>query len=145
IGSVLCVMRLSANTSFVDFPRVCRLVAEDDFLPGAFAVVGRRLVFSVGILYLAVTAEILLVVFGGISDRLIPFFAIDAFLTFTMSQAGMLAHWRRELRKTSSSSARHNKVHRRGMDHDGRDPLRHHSAVDREKLLRGVGRAAARR
>ena len=72
IGSVLCVLCLSANTSFVDFPRVCRLVAEDDFLPRPFAVVGRRLVFSVGILYLAVSAGILLVAFGGITDRLIP-------------------------------------------------------------------------
>jgi amino acid transporter len=107
IGSVLCVLCLSANTSFVDFPRVCRLVAEDDFLPRPFAVVGRRLVFSVGILYLAATAAILLVVFDGITDRLIPLFAIGAFLTFTMSQAGMVAHWRRELRKASGSRARH--------------------------------------
>src|SRR5689334_3431595 len=80
IGSVLCVLCLSANTSFVDFPRVCRLVAGDDFLPRPFAVVGRRLVFSVGILYLAVSAGILLVGFGGITDRLIPLFAIGAFL-----------------------------------------------------------------
>jgi amino acid transporter len=108
IGSVLCILCLSANTSFVDFPRVCRLVAEDDFLPRPFAVAGRRLVFSVGILYLAVMAGILLAVFGGITDRLIPLFAIGAFLTFTMSQAGMVAHWRRELRGTSSSRARHN-------------------------------------
>jgi hypothetical protein len=107
IGSVLCVLCLSANTSFVDFPRVCRLVAEDDFLPRPFAVVGRRLVFSVGILYLAVSAGILLVVFGGITDRLIPLFAIGAFLTFTMSQAGMVAHWRRELRTASAVRARH--------------------------------------
>src|SRR5205807_10488098 len=88
IGSVLCVLCLSANTSFVDFPRVCRLVAEDDFLPRPFAVVGRRLVFSVGILYLAVSAGVLLLAFGGITDRLIPLFAIGAFLTFTMSQGG---------------------------------------------------------
>ena len=107
IGSVLCVLCLSANTSFVDFPRVCRLVAEDDFLPRPFAVVGRRLVFSVGIIYLAVMAGILLAVFGGITDRLIPLFAIGAFLTFTMSQAGMVAHWRREMRTASGSRARH--------------------------------------
>src|SRR5690242_5409803 len=107
IISVLCVLCLSANTSFVDFPRVCRLVAGDDFLPRPFAAVGRRLVFSVGILYLAVAAGMLLVVFDGITDRLIPLFAIGAFLTFTMSQAGMVAHWRRELRKASKSRARH--------------------------------------
>ena len=96
IGSVLCVLCLSANTSFVALPRMCRLVAQDEFLPRPFAVAGRRLVFSVGILYLAATAGFLLIVFGGITDRLIPLFAIGAFLTFTISQAGMVAHWHRE-------------------------------------------------
>src|SRR4051812_38911200 len=99
IGSLLCVLCLSANTSFVDFPRLCRLVARDGFLPRPFAVVGRRLVYSVGILYLAAAAGLLLAAFGGITDRLIPLFAIGAFLTFTLSQAGMVVHWRRELRK----------------------------------------------
>lgn len=96
IGSLLCVLALSANTSFTDFPRLCRLVAQDGFLPKPFAVVGRRLVYSVGILYLAATSGLLLVAFGGITDRLIPLFAIGAFLTFTLSQAGMVIHWRRE-------------------------------------------------
>jgi amino acid transporter len=77
IGSALCILCLSANTSFVDFPRVGRLVAADDFLPRAFATVGRRLVFSVGIIFLAVSAGLLLFVFGGITDRLIPLFAIE--------------------------------------------------------------------
>ena len=97
IGGALIILCLSANTSFVDFPRLCRFVAQDEFLPRPFAIVGRRLVYSVGILYLAVTAGLLLTVFGGITDRLIPLFAIGAFLTFTMSQAGMVAHWRRRL------------------------------------------------
>jgi len=107
IGSVLCVLCLSANTSFVDFPRVCRLVAQDDFLPRPFAAVGRRLVFSVGILYLAAGAGLLLIAFGGITDRLIPLFAIGAFLTFTMSQLGMVAHWYRELRRARPERERH--------------------------------------
>src|ERR671929_1606031 len=81
IGSLLCVLALSANTSFVDFPRLCRVVAEDGFLPKSFAVAGRRLVFTVGILYLAACAGLLLIVFGGITDHLIPLFAIGAFLT----------------------------------------------------------------
>ena len=93
IGSVLAVLCLSANTSFVDFPRLCHLVAEDDFLPHPFAVPGRRLVYSVGILFLAAGAGGLLTVFGGITDRLIPLFAVGAFLSFTLSQAGMAAHW----------------------------------------------------
>jgi amino acid transporter len=107
IGSVLCVLCLSANTSFVDFPRVCRLLASDDFLPRPFAVVGRRLVFSVGILYLAVAAGLLLIAFGGITDRLIPLFAIGAFSAFTLSQLGMVTHWHRELRRATTTPERH--------------------------------------
>jgi amino acid transporter len=103
IGSVLCVLCLSANTSFVDFPRMCRLIAQDDFLPRPFAVVGRRLVFSVGIFFLATSAGILLAVFGGITDRLIPLFAIGAFLTFTLSQSGMVVHWLRQSRDDVSA------------------------------------------
>jgi hypothetical protein len=65
-------------------------------VPKAFAVPGRRLVYTAGILFLAGGAGLLLVAFGGITDRLIPLFAVGAFLSFTMSQAGMAAHWRRE-------------------------------------------------
>ncbi len=99
IGSLLCILALSANTSFVGFPRLCRMVAADGFLPRPFAVVGRRLVFSVGIIYLGLTAALLLLAFGGITAHLIPLFAIGAFLTFTLSQAGMVAHWLREGRQ----------------------------------------------
>ena len=98
MASLLCILCLSANTSFVGFPRLCRTVAEDGFLPRPFAIAGRRLVYSVGITYLAVTAGLLLIAFRGITDRLIPLFAIGAFLTFTLSQAGMVVHWRRSLR-----------------------------------------------
>lgn len=107
IGSLLCVLTLSANTSFVDFPRLCRMVAQDGFLPQPFAVAGRRLVFSMGILYLAIAAGILLVVFRGITDRLIPLFAIGAFLTFTMSQIGMVVHWRRARRSSRGANRLH--------------------------------------
>lgn len=95
IGSVVAVLALSANTSFADFPRVCRALADDRFLPDSFAIRGRRLVYSQGIIVLAVLSGALLVAFGGITDRLIPLFAIGALLAFTMSQAGMVAHWRR--------------------------------------------------
>lgn len=100
IGSVLSALCLSANTSFVDFPRLCRLIARDDFLPRPFAIVGRRLVYSVGILFLAAVAAALLIVFRGITDRLIPLFAVGAFLAFTLSQSGMVFHWWRELRQS---------------------------------------------
>jgi amino acid transporter len=96
IGSVLCVLALSANTGFADFPRLCRVIAQDGFLPRGFAHRGRRLVYSHGILVLAALAGGLLIGFGGITDRLIPLFAVGAFLAFTLSQAGMVVHWRRE-------------------------------------------------
>ena len=96
IASVLCVLVLSANTSFADFPRVCRLLAEDDYLPDAFAHRGRRLVYSTGITVLAVVSGIILILFRGITDRLIPLFAVGAFGAFTLSQAGMVAHWWRK-------------------------------------------------
>jgi amino acid transporter len=106
IVSLLCVLTLSATTSFVDFPRLCRLVAQDGYLPRPFAIAGRRLVFSVGIIYLAVTAGLLLFAFGGITDRLIPLFAIGAFLTFTISQVGMMVHWHRAARQARSARER---------------------------------------
>ena len=95
IGSVLAVLALSANTGFADFPRLCRVVAQDGYLPGGFAHRGRRLVYSQGILLLAVLSAGILVAFGGITDHLIPLFAVGAFLAFTLSQAGMVEHWRK--------------------------------------------------
>jgi len=95
IASVLLVLIFSANTAFADFPRVCRVVAEDRFLPVSFATRGRRLVYSEGIWVLAILTALLLVAFGGVTDRLIPLYAVGAFLAFTLSQAGMLVHWRK--------------------------------------------------
>jgi hypothetical protein len=111
VGSVLATLCLSANTSFVGFPRLSRLIAADDFLPRGFAVVGRRLVFSVGIVFLAVTSGLLLIVFGGITDRLIPLFAVGAFMAFTLSQLGMVMHWRKELRKGGDAGGRRHRAH----------------------------------
>jgi amino acid transporter len=91
--SVLLVLCLSANTSFADFPRLCRAVAMDDYLPHSLAARGRRLVYSQGIWLLAIFAAILLIIFRGVTDRLIPLFAVGAFLAFTLSQVGMVAHW----------------------------------------------------
>lgn len=104
IGSVLAVLCLSANTSFVGFPRLCRQVAHDGFLPRAFALPGRRLVYTAGILFLTGGAGLLLAAFGGITDRLIPLFAVGAFLSFTLSQAGMAVHWRRQLRDRAGAA-----------------------------------------
>jgi amino acid transporter len=96
IASVLAVLTLSANTSFADFPRVCSLLAADGFLPYGFAQLGRRLVYSTGIVVLFLFSALLLTIFNGVTDRLIPLFAIGAFGAFTLSQAGMVAHWRRK-------------------------------------------------
>jgi len=96
IGSVLAVLTLSANTSFADFPRVCRLLAADGFLPYGFAQLGRRLVYTTGIVVLFFFSGLLLTIFKGVTDRLIPLFAVGAFCAFTMSQAGMVVHWRRK-------------------------------------------------
>ena len=95
IGSILAVLCLSANTSFADFPRLCRVVAIDGYMPRSFANRGRRLVYSEGIYVLAVLAGLLLIIFGGVTDRLIPLFAVGAFMAFTLSQAGMVQHWRK--------------------------------------------------
>ena len=104
MGSILLVLALSANTAFADFPRLCRAVAEDEYLPHGFAERGRRLVYSQGIWVLAVLTALLLILFGGVTDRLIPLYAVGAFLAFTLSQAGMVAHWRRSGGKGSGRS-----------------------------------------
>ena len=96
IGSVLLVLALSANTAFADFPRLTRAIALDDYMPHVFMLRGRRLLYSWGIYVLVVLTAVLLIVFRGVTDRLIPLYAIGAFLAFTLSQAGMVMHWKRK-------------------------------------------------
>ncbi len=93
IASILLVLSLSANTAFADFPRLTRSIALDDYLPHVFFIRGRRLLFSYGIGALVAMTALLLILFGGVTDRLIPLYAIGAFLAFTLSQAGMVVHW----------------------------------------------------
>ena len=93
IASILLVLSLSANTAFADFPRLSRLLAQDGYLPAPLAVQGRRLVYTSGIIVLALLCGALLILFGGVTDRLIPLYAVGAFLAFTLSQAGMVVHW----------------------------------------------------
>src|SRR5580700_5192216 len=95
IGSILFVLSLSANTAFADFPRLCRAIAQNNYLPHVFGYRGRRLVYTYGIVVLAVLTGGVLLLFGGITDRLIPLYAVGAFLAFTLSQAGMVVHWRK--------------------------------------------------
>jgi amino acid transporter len=96
IASILAVLALSANTSFADFPRLTRAIAMHDYLPHVFMIRGRRLLYSHGIVALVGFTALLLIIFGGVTDRLIPLFAIGAFLAFTLSQAGMVMHWKRQ-------------------------------------------------
>jgi hypothetical protein len=84
---------VAANTSFAGFPRVAALLAKDSFLPRQLTNLGDRLVFANGILLLTTTTGALISIFGGDSHALIPLFAIGVFLAFTLSQAGMVAHW----------------------------------------------------
>jgi len=95
IASILFVLSLSANTAFADFPRLCRAISQNNYLPHAFGYRGRRLVYTYGICVLAALTCFLLVVFEGVTDKLIPLYAVGAFLAFTLSQFGMVAHWRK--------------------------------------------------
>lgn len=94
-ASILLVLSLSANTAFADFPRLSRTIAQNGFLPHALTLRGRRLVFGTGVYALAILAAVLLITFGGVTDRLIPLYAVGAFMAFTLSQAGMVMHWKR--------------------------------------------------
>jgi len=96
IGSVLLVLALSANTAFADFPRLTRAIALDNYMPHVFLIRGRRLLYSWAIYVLVALTALLLILFGGVTDRLIPLFAIGAFMAFTLSQAGMVMHWKRQ-------------------------------------------------
>jgi amino acid transporter len=95
IASIVLGLSLSANTAFADFPRVTSEIAQNGFLPHAFVIRGRRLVFAQGLYALALLTGLLLIIFRGVTDRLIPLYAVGAFLAFTLSQAGMVAHWKR--------------------------------------------------
>src|SRR6202012_4256143 len=81
---------------FADFSRLTRAVAHNDYLPHMFALRGRRLLYSAGVYVLVFLTAGLLVIFDGVTDRLIPLYAIGAFTAFTLSQAGMVVHWLRE-------------------------------------------------
>jgi amino acid transporter len=96
MGSVFLALALSANTAFADFPRLTRAIAIHDYLPHVFILRGRRLLFSHGIYALTGFTAVILILFDGVTDRLIPLYAIGAFLAFTLSQAGMVIHWKNQ-------------------------------------------------
>lgn len=95
-AATAAILVLAANTAFADFPRLSSLLARDRFLPRQFANRGDRLVFSNGIVILAIFSGVLVTAFGGDTSRLIPLYAVGVFLSFTLSQSGMVVHWLRE-------------------------------------------------
>ena len=102
LSSATVILIMAANTSFADFPRLAALHAGDGFLPKQFTFRGSRLVFSTGVIILAALASLLIFIFGGNVSRLIPLYAIGVFLSFTLSQAGMVKRWQKvgELMRT---------------------------------------------
>lgn len=91
--ATLLILLLAANTAYADFPRLAAFLAQDGFLPRQLCSLGDRLVFSNGILALSALAGLLLVLVEGSVSRLIPLYAVGVFISFTLSQAGMVMHW----------------------------------------------------
>ncbi|WP_026369368.1 APC family permease [Kallotenue papyrolyticum] len=87
------ILFVAANTAYADFPRLASLIARDRYLPRQFATLGDRLVFSNGIVLLAIFAGALMVIFDARTTNLIPLYAVGVFLSFTLSQSGMIVHW----------------------------------------------------
>lgn len=103
VGTILfstaIILLLAANTSYADFPRLSAILARDRFMPRQLSNLGDRLVFANGIVMLGIFSSILIVAFHGKTDKLIPLYAVGVFLSFTLSQAGMVKHWFRERTK----------------------------------------------
>ncbi len=93
--ATMLILVLAANTSFAGFPRLAAFLARDRYLPRQLTNLGDRLVFTNGMLLLAILSSVLVVIFGGLTHRLIPLYAVGVFLSFTLSQAGMVRHWSR--------------------------------------------------
>lgn len=90
------ILTLAANTAYADFPRLSSIIAHDKYLPRQLANRGDRLVFSNGVLVLAGAASLLIIAFGGLTNALIPLYAVGVFTSFTLSQAGMVRHHQKE-------------------------------------------------
>jgi amino acid transporter len=94
-AATMLILIMASNTSFADFPRLASIMARDGFLPRHMMFRGDRLAFSAGILVLGVLAGVLLILFKADTHRLIPLYAVGVFLSFTLSQSGMVVHWLR--------------------------------------------------
>jgi amino acid transporter len=121
------ILVLAANTSFADFPRLGSLLARDRFLPRQFATRGDKLVFSNGIVMLAIFSSILVIAFGGDTSRLIPLYAVGVFLSFSLSQSGMVRHWLKVRAQSPKNKAKERKRREEDIHYT-------QSRVDRETL-----------
>jgi amino acid transporter len=92
-GSTMAILILAANSSFNGFPRLASILARDGYMPAQMKTRGDRLVFSNGVILLGLFAGLLIVAFRGDTHALIPLYAVGVFLSFTLSQAGMVKHW----------------------------------------------------
>jgi amino acid transporter len=91
--STAVILMMACNTAFADFPMLMYIIGRDGYAPRQFTVRGQRLSFSTGIVVLSVIASILVIIFGGSTTRLIPLYSVGVFLSFTLSQSGMVIHW----------------------------------------------------
>src|SRR5437016_68031 len=119
-SATLLILVLAANTSYADFPRLSSILARDRFVPRQFANQGDRLVFSNGILILSGFAILLIVAFAGDTHALLPLYAIGVFISFTLSQSGMVRRWPRgRARRAVREDARADGHGARGLRGDG--------------------------
>jgi amino acid transporter len=93
--ATLLILLLAANTSYADFPRLCYFLAKDGFLPRQLSILGDRLVYSNGIIFLSGMAALLVIIFKGEVNAIIPLYAVGVFTSFTLSQLGMVVRWLR--------------------------------------------------
>jgi amino acid transporter len=135
-AATAAILVLAANTSFADFPRLASLLAADRFLPRQFANRGDRLVFSNGVIILAVLAIVLIIIFKGQEQAMLPLYAVGVFLSFTLSQSGMVIHWMRE-RKAEESKSRISKQEDEARLHVSEDPS---AATHTRERLRAIER-----
>lgn len=133
-AATAAILVLAANTSFADFPRLASLLAADRFLPRQFANRGDRLVFSNGIVILAVLSIVLIIIFKGQEQAMLPLYAVGVFLSFTLSQSGMVVHWLRE-RKGEEARARILKQEAEESIHRTADPSAATHARERLRAL----------
>ncbi len=128
------ILVLAANTSFADFPRLSSLLAADRYLPRQFANRGDRFVFSNGIILLAIFSIVLIIIFGGSEQAMLPLYALGVFLSFTLSQAGMVIHWMRA-RKVTEARERILAQEESSRIHMTEDPTAASHAAERLKAI----------